>query len=158
MSPATVELTPNGQADEQSDAATIRMRYEPSLISRSPSASSASPTGLSLAERAGPPTPENPKWPLPATVVSLPKASTRRTVYVSVSIRYIEPSGPPATESGTCPKPSAAPGGAAPPPAVAIVDALASGAGSTSMTIPSTTNDATGAHVRDQRDVRCARH
>ena len=45
-----------------------------------PSGATATPWGLeSMAEVAGPPSPLNPGVPVPATVVMMPLASTRRT-------------------------------------------------------------------------------
>ena len=72
--PATVVITPVA-------ASTRRMRsLESSAMNRLPEPSTATPRGLlSWAAVAGPPSPENPSLPFPATVVITPvAASTRR--------------------------------------------------------------------------------
>ena len=75
--PATVVIIPPGE--------TLRMRLPPPEMYRLPSAtnrlpapSTATLSGYSCALVAGPPSPERPSVPLPATVVMVPLAETRR--------------------------------------------------------------------------------
>jgi hypothetical protein len=71
--PATVVMIPVGD--------TRRTRPAPaSAIKKLPSGSTATPIGsLKLAAVAGPPSPESPNQPVPATVLIVPSANTRRT-------------------------------------------------------------------------------
>src|SRR5262245_12546533 len=92
--PATVVIVPLGD--------TRRIRELPvSAIRNPPAGSAATPLGAEIAAAvAGPPSPENPDVPLPATVVIMPVADTRRISESAGSAIKMLPSGSAATPSG----------------------------------------------------------
>ena len=94
--PAKVEIAPPG--------VTFRIRLLPeSAMYRFPAASTAIPSGnRSWAAVAGPPSPENPLVPLPATVVMVPPVEIIRTRWLNRSTTYTCPPGPTATSAGSC--------------------------------------------------------
>src|ERR1700757_221154 len=88
---------------------------------RLPALSTATPTGLlRLALVAGPPSPENPCVPLPATTVRIPAAVTFTTVPFDATYRFPDPSiaTDPYGAIGAVVATSVAPG---PPPANVVI-------------------------------------
>ncbi len=77
------------------------MRWLPvSAIYRFPPPSKATAVGeFSAATDAGPPSPEDPCTPVPATVVMIPAALIRRTRWLSRSVKYVLPAP---SESSPC--------------------------------------------------------
>ena len=91
---ASVVITPAG-----STSRTRLLRW--SAMATAPSGSCATPVGKSSrACVAGPPSPEKPPRPVPATVVMIPRGDTRRMRWRSVSATRKPPSGVAATAVG----------------------------------------------------------
>src|SRR5581483_6094872 len=93
--PATVVMIPL--------TSTLRIRWlSESAIQMLPAPSTLAPRSkLSSAFVAGPPSPEKPAFPVPATVEMMPSGEMRRTRFTGGSVKMIEPSGASASVRGS---------------------------------------------------------
>ena len=79
--PATVETTPEARSTRR-----IRWLAESAMNRPAPAGSTANPWGQwRVAAPAGPPSPEYAACPVPTSVVTAPRESTRRTRWLNVS-------------------------------------------------------------------------